>query len=141
MKSKIKKVIASAMALTSLMISIPCVNVSAAETDDIEVVEMSERAYTQNFSINYNLSSNKRSQYILGITGYATVSYTATVNTGGVSIVILDELDNIIANHYFSSGYAPSFSVTIPDDTVYSFYVMSSNGLTVSGKVNLTCYF
>lgn len=55
------------MALTLLMISIPCVNVSAAETDDIEVVEMSARAYTQNFSINYNLSSNKRLQYNLGI--------------------------------------------------------------------------
>ena len=55
-----------------------------------------------------------------------TIYYTASVNQGGVTILIRNYAGSLIEAHYFSAGYAPSFSINVPAGKTYYFYVMSS---------------
>jgi len=125
MKNAFKKVIASAMAVTSLTMGTVGINVSATDTNALGNTEITVNENPTRSSFNFVLY-NQSEIYLTAITGSRSVNYSASVNQGGVIINIRNTSGSLIESHYVSAGYATSFSTYVPAGKTYYFYVMSS---------------
>ena len=125
MKNVLKKVIASAMAVTSLTMGTVGINVSATDTNALGNTEITVNENPTRSSFSFVLY-NQSEIYLTAITGSRSVNYSASVNQGGVIINIRNTSGSLIESHYVSAGYATSFSTYVPAGKTYYFYVMSS---------------
>jgi len=125
MKNTLKKVIASAMAVASLTISAAGINVSATDTNAFGSTSAGtndNRFYESHY---FSLSDHSE-HYLTEFVGTVTVHYAASVNQGGVTIVVRDSDNNYKDSHYISAGSSASFSIDVPSGKTYKFYAKSS---------------
>ena len=139
MKNALKKVIASAMAVASLTIGTAGINVSATDTNALGGTEV---AISENSTrcIYYFYLTNSYEYYLVSVTGSANVNYTASVNQGGVTIIVRNSNGYYIESHYISSGYPLTFHINVPANEIYYFYV-KSNTASPSYVISGTAYF
>lgn len=137
MKNTFKKVIASVMAVASLTMSVASINVSAADTNALGRTEVTISENPTRSSFPFYLT-NQAEIYLTYYTGPRTVDITASVNQGGVYVIVRNSSGAEITRFYFSAGYAPSQSLYIPAGSTYYFYVYSptaSPSYVISGTV------
>lgn len=139
MKNVYKKFIASVIAVSSLTISTAGINVNAADTNALRSNEGAISRITYYESRNFDLSGQYE-ELLTGIEGSRTVSYTASVNQSGVTIIVKNNYGFTVESHYFSAGYAPTFYVDVPSNQVYKFYAYSSTASSSSHVIG-TAYF
>lgn len=139
MKNVLKKVIASAMAVASLTISAAGINVNATDTSALGSTEtaISENPTRSDFPF---YLTNQAESYLTYYNGKKTVYYTASVNQGGVTIIVKDSSGNEKGRAYFSASYAPTASINIPAGSTYYFYAYSSTAspsYVISGTAHI----
>ena len=138
MKNAFKKVIASAMAVTSLTMGTVGINVSATDTNALGNTEITVNENPTRSSFNFVLY-NQSEIYLTAITGSRFVNYSASVNQGVLTIIVYNSSGYIVDSLSISAGYAPTFHINVPAYEVYYFYV-KSNTASPSNIISGTAY-
>ena len=125
MKNNLKKIMASVVAVASLTMSIAGTNASAYDVNYRGSTEVTMSKISTRAGYSFVLSDNNK-YFVICVTGPATVYYTGFVNMGSVTIIVCDSSGGFVESHYFSAGYAPTFSVYVPEGETYCFYIQSS---------------